>query len=761
MSAGGAITEDALVGPATGASTDPPRLRRVLGPLEVTASGVGIIIGAGIYVLLGAATAEAGNAVWLSFVLAAGLCALTGLSYAELASMFPSAGAEYDYTRRVFPARWSFLVGWTMVIGLMVAAATIAVGFAHYLRYFVDVPIVPAAIALVVLDAVVARAGVGRSARLTLALSAIQVAGLVLVVAIGVTHVGSVSIVSDASASGVFGGAALVFFAFIGFDEVITLAEETRDPTRTIPRALFAALAISTVLYVGVAIAAVSVVGAQDLAGSSRPLADVMAHVLGGRAERVVAAIALVTTVNTSLLALTAASRLTYGMASAGALPAPAARVSPRTGAPSTAIGIAAAGAVAFALAGDLTFIASVTDFAVYIVFLAVNAAVVVLRRRAPDVPRPFRTPGTIRGVPVVPVAGAVATVLMVPQLSLRSLALGAALLVAGLLVQLVVDRSRPPAETAAGPRPPVGGAEPPARGGGAGAGSRDPQGIPRARGARTRLEPRRHPPPGQAVAMRVQAEDGVELWWDREGEGPAVLLVPGRGDPSDLFPAELSAVLVAAGFSVVRWDPRDTGLSGDGGDQYTVATLADDAVRVLDAAGVERAHVLGISMAGLVLGHLATRHRSRVRSLTFVSAMSPDPEAGFGEDLFAPLEGGEPDRLADLVRAMGSTTGADLAWAAALLDRGDERAAPRPDAVRRHQDAAFRLDWPALEDLRGIEVPTLVVHGRLDRVLPVAHAEALGAAIPGSTVIVIDDMGHIPRRHDWHAIAEQVVALY
>src|SRR5688572_18485961 len=151
-----------------------PRLRRVLGPLEVTASGVGIIIGAGIYVLLGAATAQAGSAVWSSFALAAGLCALTGLSYAELASMYPNAGAEYDYTRRAFHERWAFLVGWTMIVGLMVAAAAIAVGFAHYLQHFVDLPLAAGAVGLLLVDAVIAMSGIQRSARLTLALSAVQ-----------------------------------------------------------------------------------------------------------------------------------------------------------------------------------------------------------------------------------------------------------------------------------------------------------------------------------------------------------------------------------------------------------------------------------------------------------------------------------------------------------------------------------------------------------------------------------------------------------
>ena len=409
----------------------------------MTASGVGIIIGAGIYVLLGAATAEAGSAVWLSFALAAGLCALTGLSYAELASMYPKAGAEYDYTRRVFHERWAFLVGWTMAVGLMVAAAAIAVGFAHYLRYFVDVPLAAGAVGLLTVNAAIAMAGIQRSARLTLALSALQVAGLLFVIVIGLPHLGSESLVGGADASGIVAGAALVFFAFIGFDEVITLAEETRNPTKVIPRALLAALGISAALYMAVAVAAVSVVGADALAGSSRPLADVMAHVLGGGAEAAVAVVALITTTNTSLLALTAASRVMYGMADSGALPALLASVWPRTQAPIAAIVVGSAGAVAFALLGDLTFIASVTDFAVYVVFIAVNATLIILRRRAPAEPRPFRTPGAIRGVPVLPVAGIIAALAMIPQLEPDSLLLGLALLALGLMAYRLLDPLR------------------------------------------------------------------------------------------------------------------------------------------------------------------------------------------------------------------------------------------------------------------------------------------------------------------------------
>lgn len=408
-------------------------LRRVLGLTEVTAGGVGIIIGAGIYVLLGAATAHAGSLVWVAFLFAAVLSALTGLSYAELSSMFPSAAGEYEYTRRALPEWVAFVIGWTMIAGLVVAAATVSIGFGRYARYFLEIDARVAALGLLAAVSMVAMGGVKQSARLTVGLSAVQVGGLVLVIAIGVPHVGDVNLFTGPGVAGVLGAAALVFFAFIGFDEVITLAEETRDPTRTVPRALLLALGLSTILYIAVAIAAVSVLGAEALAASPRPLADVMAHVLGHRGATVVAAIAVMTTTNTTLLTMTAGSRVIYGMARAGALPRTLAAVHPTRGTPVRAIIVAVLVAAGFAAFGEFTVIAAITDFAVYVVFLAVNATVIILRRYHPELPRPFAVPGAIHGVPIVPILGLGSVGLMMIQLEPLAIAFGAALCGVGL----------------------------------------------------------------------------------------------------------------------------------------------------------------------------------------------------------------------------------------------------------------------------------------------------------------------------------------
>ncbi len=383
-----------------------PTLERALGPIQVTAGGVGIIVGAGIYVLIGEAAGESGSAVWASFLLAAVLCGLTGLSYAELASMFPSSAAEFEYTRQAFPEWVAFLVGWMMVAGLIVAAATVSLGFGQYAGQFFDIEPRTAALGLLVFLLIVGAAGIRQAGLLIVGLSVIQVLGLVAVIAIGLPSFGDHSLSLSGHSAGLVSGAALVFFAFIGFDEVITLGEETRDPTRTVPRALLAALAISTALYVAVAVAAVSAIGAEALATSERPLGDVVATIAGSRSGDAIAIAALISTTNTTLLALTAASRLTYGMAQQRAIPRWFGHVTARTHVPLRSLLTVTAISVGCLFLGDLSLLARVTDFAVYLVFIAVNATVIVLRYTRPGEVRAFATPFSLRRLPLLPVAG-------------------------------------------------------------------------------------------------------------------------------------------------------------------------------------------------------------------------------------------------------------------------------------------------------------------------------------------------------------------
>lgn len=417
-------------------------LERTLSLWQVTVAGVGIVIGAGIYVLIGTATAEAGSLVWASFLLAAVLGGLTGLSYAELASLYPSAGAEYEFARRAFNEFWGFLTGWLMIAGNIVAAGAVPLGFAQYARHFVDVDPRVAAVGLLAVLTLVVLSGIERSIWLTTVLVVLQVGGLLLVLVAGLPHVGDRSL-TDGTTTGVLAAAALVFFAFIGFDEVVTLSDETENPSRVVPRALLLALGISAVLYAAVGVAAVSVIDWRDLAASERPLALVIGHDWGGRASDIVAAIALASTTNTTLLILTAASRLLFDMGRKGALPSFLGHANGTTRAPDAAVVVAAVIASGFAVSGRLGLVAAVTNFAVYAVFVSVNLAVVRLRRSKPELPRTFRAGPSVGGWAVVPLAGAGVTLLLAAFLEGMAWAIGGGVVGLGLLVWLARRRVR------------------------------------------------------------------------------------------------------------------------------------------------------------------------------------------------------------------------------------------------------------------------------------------------------------------------------
>ena len=412
----------------------PEKFTRVLGLHHVTASGIGVIIGAGIYILIGPATERAGSMVWLSMLVSALVCAFTALSYMELTSMFPRAGSEHEFARQVFPDWIAFTTGWAMAVALVVAAGAVSLGFAEYLSEFVDIDKRLAALGLLGAVWLIARSGMQHAKWLIIVLSAVQIGGLVLVVVLGSPSVGDVNIFEGSSPSQVLSGAAIIFFAYIGFDEVITLAEETHNPSYTVPRALFLALGISTVIYIAVAIVAVSVLGVEGLATAQQPLTAVMEASIGGVAVDVVGGIALATTANTTLLASTAASRMLYSMSNTGQLSSRFAVVH-NGRSPRLAVSVVMMGAMTLAVLGGIELLAEASNALIYVMFIVVNIVVIILRRSRPAVERPFKIAGDIGWFPIFPAIGIVTTLGMATQLELQPLLVALALLATGVVV--------------------------------------------------------------------------------------------------------------------------------------------------------------------------------------------------------------------------------------------------------------------------------------------------------------------------------------
>lgn len=410
-------------------------LKRALGLPSLTFYGVGIIIGAGIYSVIGAAGARAGDALWLSFALSSVVALLTALTYAELATMYPEASAEYTYLRHAFP-RWPHFA---LITGLLVAlsgtatAATVSIAFAGYLGTFIDFSPFLIAWALLAAATVLNILGIKETARVNAAFTLLEVGGLVLFVIVGATSNEFGKALSAKPDAGVLAGAALVFFSYLGFENIANLSEETREPGRDLPRAILLSLGIASILYVLVALAAVALMPPEQLAETSAPLADAartkapwVAGALGG--------IALFATANTALVSLLVAARIVFGMARDGSLPKRLAAIHERRQTPHVATLIVAALAAALIPFGKIAVVASLSSFGALLAFAAVNLALITLRYREPRAARPFRVPMSFGKFPMLPALGLAATLVTATQIDRAallagSLALGAFLL--------------------------------------------------------------------------------------------------------------------------------------------------------------------------------------------------------------------------------------------------------------------------------------------------------------------------------------------
>lgn len=387
-----------------------PTLSRDLGLFEVVVYGVGLILGAGIYAILGEATAVAGEAVPIAFLLAAIVATFTGLSYAELASRYPKGEGDYVYVREAIGSKRlaELAAGLRIFVGV-VSAAAVALAFAGYLAMFANTSRVFVAVTLVVAASVVNFWGIEASARLNFVFTGAEVAGLAIIIWVGGGAVGTIPPIEiPFGSTGVLQGTFLVFFAYLGFGSMVNVAEETRNPTWTIPRAILIALGVTTVLYVLVAASAVAVVDWQTLGASASPLA-LVAETGGGRAlGSLVGAIALASTANTVLIVLVSTSRLVYGVSKTEyrSFPTLFSRVHRSRRTPYLAVALVGALTVPFVLIGDLGAVAGLANAALLLAFVLVNYALLKLRYDAPQKRAGFTSPFTVGRVSITALFG-------------------------------------------------------------------------------------------------------------------------------------------------------------------------------------------------------------------------------------------------------------------------------------------------------------------------------------------------------------------
>jgi basic amino acid/polyamine antiporter, APA family len=402
-------------------------LQRAVGALDLTALGLGAIIGTGIFVIIGEAIGTSGPSIVLSFLIAGVTCMFSALAFAELASSIPVSGSAYTYSYATLGELAAWIIGWDLILEYGVAIAGVSVGWGQYFNELFDslfgvtLPAsitnppgedggtvnIPAAF-LVLAVAGVLMIGVRETARTNSIMVVIKLAVLVLFLVLGVTAFTADNFdpffVEGEGFSGTVTAASLIFFAYIGFDAVSTSGEEVKNPARDLPRAIIGSLAIATALYIAVAIVATGALPFEELNGAEAPLATVMSDGAGIEwAADVISFGALVAITSVVLTLLYGQSRILFAMSRDGLLPRFVAQVNPRTRTPVLIIGILGVLFAALAAVVPLAEIVQLVNIGTLFAFFVVNIGVIILRRTRPDLERGYRVPF----VPVFPIIGA------------------------------------------------------------------------------------------------------------------------------------------------------------------------------------------------------------------------------------------------------------------------------------------------------------------------------------------------------------------
>ncbi|MGW0732345.1 APC family permease [Streptomyces sp. NPDC002851] len=402
-------------------------LKRAIGLKLMILFVIGDILGTGIYAISGSVAGKIGGALWLPFAIGFVVALLTAASYVELVGKYPRAAGAALYAQKAFKVPFlTFIVAFmVMSSGLSSASAAARAFSGDYLQEFVDVSPTLISILFILALASLALRGVSESVKTNVVLTTVELSGLLVILAIGAwavitgdgepSRLGEIQVEGSAYAllTGVLGATALGFFAFVGFEDSVNMAEETKNPARTYPRAIFLGVAITGTIYILVALISSLLVDYRVLEGSSGPLLEVVKA--GGLdfPPKLFALIALFAVTNTALINIMMASRLCYGMANERILPRGMARILPRRRTPLVGIVFVTAIAVGLVSTGEIEGLGDTTAFLLLCVFTVVNVAVLVLRKdRVPHAH--FRAPT------VLPVLGAITAAILASPLADR-----------------------------------------------------------------------------------------------------------------------------------------------------------------------------------------------------------------------------------------------------------------------------------------------------------------------------------------------------
>jgi APA family basic amino acid/polyamine antiporter len=391
-------------------------LKRTLNLAEVVFFASGVILGAGIYTVIGKAAGVAGNMLWLSFSITAFTALLSLFSYAELVSMFPKSGGEYSFVKEGVGLKWAYVVGTMVALSGIVSSATISIGFSGYLSELIEAPKQLTALGIILLILGINILGIRHSSVVNIIFTILETCGLLFVIYSASASLGDINYFEAPpdNIHGLLTGAAICFFAFTGFEDAVKLAEETKQPEKNIPKGLFISSLIITCIYLCVSLVVVSMIPFEELSQSESPLSDVVEKRFGHTGATIIALVALFSTSNSLLSNMLGSSRVLYNIGKEKTVFSFFGKLLPKRKTPVYALIAAAVIASLFSLIGNIEQVALITNFFVFVTFIIVNLTVIYLRIKKPAVKRPFHVPGNIRNIPIISVIAVLTLLVMI-----------------------------------------------------------------------------------------------------------------------------------------------------------------------------------------------------------------------------------------------------------------------------------------------------------------------------------------------------------
>ena len=431
-------------------NTDDEKLKRTLGPIGLIIMGVGAIVGAGIFIVTGVASATSGPALILSFIIAGLACGLTALCYAEMASMITVTGGIYTYTHVTMGEIWAWMIGWTGILQYIIAASAVAIGWSSYTSGFLSsiglaLPEVltsspltgsglinlPAFLIIILLTLVLVL-GAKESARVNATIVFIKLAVIALFIIVGAQFINPANYHPFApnGLTGVLQGAAMVFFAYVGFDTVASAAEETKNPQRALPIGIIGSLAICSILYILVTAVMTGMTHYSIFEGSSAPVQLALQSVGINWAMTIVTVGAIAGLTTVILVSMFVVPRILFAMSRDKLLPERLTKVHHNFKSPITSIIIVGAIAALISAFLPLEGIFELVNISALTAFIFLALSVIILRNKHPEIPRKFKCPL----VPIVPIVSIIASIGLITQLKLATIEAFGIWLVLGLV---------------------------------------------------------------------------------------------------------------------------------------------------------------------------------------------------------------------------------------------------------------------------------------------------------------------------------------